>query len=54
MRKQPKRNGTAPATKLTWKDRATYERVSKAAGTIPIATYVMDTFLRAFEKRTAA
>jgi len=54
MRKQPKKNHAPPATKLTWKDRADYDRVVKAAGSIPIATYVMDVFLRAFEKRNAA
>jgi len=54
MRKQPKKPTAPPVTKLTWKDASLYERVGKAAGSIPIATYVMDVFLRAFEKRNAA
>lgn len=54
MRKQPNKTKPAPATKITWNDRATYDRAKAAAGTIPLATFVLDLIVRELDKRSAA
>ena len=43
-----------PRTNLRWQTREQYERAKAAAGTLPLATFVLDVFMRALDKRSAA
>lgn len=54
MRKPTKRAKPLPRTNLRWQTREQYDRAKAAAGTIPLATFVLDLFVRALDKRSAA
>jgi hypothetical protein len=54
MRKQTKKPKPKPRTNLRWQTLEQYERAKAAAGTIPLATFVLDRFMRSLEKRPAA
>lgn len=43
-----------PRTNLRWQTREQYDRVKAAAGTIPLATFVLDVVVRSLDKRDAA
>jgi hypothetical protein len=56
MAKQSKRTKVKglPRTNLRWQTREQYERAKAAAGTIPLATFVLDVVVRSLDKRPAA
>jgi len=56
MAKQTKRTKVKalPRTNLRWQTREQYDRAKAAAGTVPLATFVLDVIVRALDKRPAA
>ena len=49
----PEAAAEIPRTNLRWQTREEYERALKAAGNIPLATYVRDVFLRSLDSDAA-